>query len=204
MEVTMPEHSSVHPYLNWTKQRLDEMDAVLASLESKAGQVQAESKTRAEQLMVDLKKQRDAFQAIAEQQAKAGEAALQQAKAQLETQWNGFEDRLKAYFDAAGKQIDQQQTMFREVAAAQMKSWNEAAARFHGEASKTAAAKRAEFDAAIEKMRADAADTQARLQHAGKESWAALSAALAESRKAFDRANQQAWDAFKHAAPPKA
>ena len=30
----MPEHSSMHIYLNWTKERLDEMDAALASLEA--------------------------------------------------------------------------------------------------------------------------------------------------------------------------
>jgi ElaB/YqjD/DUF883 family membrane-anchored ribosome-binding protein len=200
----MPEHSSVHAYLNWTKQRLDEMDAVLASLESKAGQAQAESKIKAEQLVADLKKRRDEFQAMAEKQAKAGEATLQHAQAQLETQWDSFEDRLKAYFEAAGKHIDQQQATFREMAAAQLKSWREAAAKFHEEASKLAAAKRAEFDIAIQQMKADAANTEARLKQAGKESGAALNTALAESRKAFDRANQEAWDAFKRAASPKA
>ena len=35
----MPEHSSMHFYLNWTKERLDEMDATLASLEAKASQL---------------------------------------------------------------------------------------------------------------------------------------------------------------------
>jgi uncharacterized phage infection (PIP) family protein YhgE len=204
MEAIMPEHSSMHSYLNWTKQRIDEMDAVLASLESKAGQVQADSKVKADQLIADLKKRRDEFKATAETQAKAGEAAWQQAKTQLEARWNGFEDRLKSYFEATGKQVDQQQAIFREVVAAQLRSWNEAAARFHQEASGLAAAKRAEFDAAIQKMKADAADTEAQLQRAGKESWAALSAALAESRKAFDRANQQASDAFKRAASQKA
>ena len=46
----MPEQSSVHAYLNWTKQRIDEMDATLASLETKAGQVKAESKAKADQI----------------------------------------------------------------------------------------------------------------------------------------------------------
>jgi hypothetical protein len=32
----MPEQSSMHIYLNWTKERIDEMDAALASLEAKA------------------------------------------------------------------------------------------------------------------------------------------------------------------------
>ena len=42
----MPEQNSMHIYLNWTKQRLDEMDAALASLEAKAGQQKAEVKAK--------------------------------------------------------------------------------------------------------------------------------------------------------------
>jgi hypothetical protein len=40
MEVIMPAHSSMHFYLNWAKERIDEMDAVLASFETKASEVQ--------------------------------------------------------------------------------------------------------------------------------------------------------------------
>ena len=32
----MPEQSSLHVYLNWAKERIDEMDAALASFEAKA------------------------------------------------------------------------------------------------------------------------------------------------------------------------
>jgi hypothetical protein len=56
METIMAEQSSMHSYLNWAKQRIDEMDATLASLEAKAGQVQADSKVKANQLIADLKK----------------------------------------------------------------------------------------------------------------------------------------------------
>jgi hypothetical protein len=75
VEAMMPEQSSAHFYLNWTKERIDEMDATLASLEAKASQVQAGSKAKAEQLIADLKKRRDEFQAIAKKQAEAGEVA---------------------------------------------------------------------------------------------------------------------------------
>ena len=57
----MSEHSSMHFYLNWAKERIDEMDAALASFEIKAGDVKAESKVRAEQIIADLKKRRDEF-----------------------------------------------------------------------------------------------------------------------------------------------
>ena len=201
----MPAQSSMHFYLNWTKERIDEMDATLASLEAKASKVQADFKVKANQLIADLKKRRDEFQAAVKQQAEAGETGWDRTKAQLESQWNGFEAQVKTYIDTVGKHIEQQQATFRDVATAQVEAWREAADKFHDGATKLAAERRADIDAAVKQMKADASEAEARLQklkQAGSESWTALSAALTESRKAFDRANQAAWDAFKRAAPP--
>ena len=200
----MPEQSSAHAYLNWTKQRIDEMDATLASLEAKAAQMKADTKVRADQVIADLKKRRDAFQAEAKTQAQAGEAAVKTSQAQLESQWKAFEAQVNSYFETVGKQIEQQQATFRDVVAAQVKAWRAAADAFHGEAGKIAAARRADLDAAVKQMKADAAEAEGRLnklKQTGSESWASLSAALAESRKAFDRANQKAGDALKGAVP---
>ena len=202
----MQEHSSMHAYLNWTKQRIDEMDAALASLEAKVSQLKADSKAKADHLLADLKERQHEFQAKAKAQAQAGEATLQASKAQLESQWHGFETQLKTYIETVGKQVQQQQATFRDVATAQMKAWHEATDKLHNETAKIAAAKRADVDAAVKQMKADAAEAEARLhklKQAGSESWSALSAALTESRKAFDRANQKAWDALKRAAPSK-
>jgi hypothetical protein len=202
----MSEHSSMHFYLNWTKERLDEMDATLASLEAKASQQKVDAKTKADQLIVDLKKRRDEFQAGAKAQARANEAAWQAAKTQLESQWNSFEAQVKTYFDTVGKQIEQQQSTFRDIASAQVKAWREAADKLHEEATKVGTEKRANFDAAVKQMKVEATEAEARLQKlkkAGGESWAALGAALAESRKAFDQANQKACDAFKRAGSPR-
>lgn len=202
----MPQQSSMYLYLNWAKERIDEMDAALASLEAKASQVKADSKVKAEQTIADLKKRRDDFQACVKSQADAGEAAWARTRRQLESQWNGFEARVKTYFESAGKQIELQRATFGQVAAAQVKAWHEAADRLQDATSKLAAAKRSEIDAAVKQMKADATEAEARLQkmkQAGTESWTALSGALAETRKAFDQANRTAWDAFKRAAPPQ-
>jgi hypothetical protein len=206
MEAIMPEQSSMHFYLNWAKERIDEMDAALASLESKASQVRADSKVKANQLIADLQKRRDEFQEAVKKHAEASDAAWERTKVQLELQWNGFEAQVKTYIDSIGKQVEQQQATFRDVAAAQVKAWRGAADTIQDTATKFAADRRTNIDAAVKQMKADASGAEARLQKltpAGRESWTALSAALAESRKAFDRANQAAWDAFKRAAPPK-
>jgi len=126
----------MHIYLNWTKERLDEMDAALASFEAKASQQKADAKAKSDQLITDLKKRRDEFQAKAKAQAAAGEAAWQTAKTQLESQWHGFEAQVKTYFETVGKHVEQQQATFRGIATAQTKAWREAADNFHGAATK--------------------------------------------------------------------
>ena len=136
----MAEQSSMHFYLNWAKERIDAMDAALASFETKAGQVQAKVKTS--QLIVDLKNQRDAFQETVKQQAKAGEVAWERTKTQLQPQWNSFEAQVKPYIDTASKQIEQQKLVFRDVATAQAKTWRETADKINDAATKFAAARR--------------------------------------------------------------
>ncbi|WP_050419289.1 hypothetical protein [Bradyrhizobium tropiciagri] len=197
----MSEQSSMHFYLNWAKERIDEMDAALASFEIKAGEAKAESKV--DQIVADLKKRRDEFQTQMETQADAGDATWARAKTELEKRWNGFEAQIKTYFESAGKQIEQQKATFKQVAAAQAKAWGEAADKFHEAAGKAAVAHTGDFDAVLKQMKSDASEAEARLQklkQAGSESWSVLSAALAESRKAFDHANKAAWDALKGSA----
>ncbi|GMO40127.1 hypothetical protein TM233_57750 [Bradyrhizobium sp. TM233] len=204
METAMSQQSSMHFYLNWAKERIDEMDAALASFEVKAGQAKAESKVKTDQLLSDLTTRRDAFRAMLKTQAEAGEAAWTDAKADLEKQWAGFEAQVKTHFEGAGKQFEQQQATFKDVAAAQAKAWREAADKFRDAASKVASARTVDVDAALKQMKSDASEAEARLQklkQAGSESWSVLSAALAESRKAFDQANQAAWDALKGGGP---
>ena len=201
----MTEQSSVHFYLNWAKERIDEMDAALASFEIKASQVTSESKAKADQLIEDLKNRRSEFAASVKKQAEAGEAAWARTRADLEAQWSQFQAQVQSYVETAGKQIEQQQATFRDVAAAQMKAWREAADKFSEAASKVATERRADFDAALNQMKSDASEAEARFQklrQAGGQTWSALNAALDESRKAFDKANQAAWDAFRRAVPP--
>lgn len=198
----MSKQSTLHPCLNWAKERLDEMDATLASLEAKVSDQRADAEAMASQLIADLKKRRDEFEVAAKAQADAGEAAWQAAKSQMELQWKGFEAQVEAYFKTVGIQVERQQATFRDIAAAQVKAWREMTDKFNDAVTKLAAEKRANVDLAINQMKSDAEQAEVRLQklrQAGSESWTALGGALAESRKSFDQANQKAWDAFKRA-----
>jgi hypothetical protein len=90
---------ALHVYLNWAKERIDEMDAALASFEAKASQTKADLRPRVDQLIVDLKKRRDEFQASLQTVAEASEATWARTRADMEAQWNDFEAQVKTYFE---------------------------------------------------------------------------------------------------------
>lgn len=199
----MVTQSTTHFYINWAKERLDEMDAILTSLEGKAGVVQADARDMANNALADLRKSRNGFRDTVKKQAEASEAAWISAKAKLEHEWNSFEAGVRKYVESFGKQIEDQQATFTLQAEAQLKAWREAADKLGGDAKKFATERRAEIDAAVKRMSVDAAAAEEKLEklnQAGTESWSSLMAALTETRAAFDRANQAAWEAFKRVA----
>jgi hypothetical protein len=199
----MVTQSNTHFYVNWAKERLDEMDAILTSLEGKAAVVQADARDKANKALADLAKTRDGFRDTFKKQAEANEAAWTSAMAKLQTEWNSFETELEKYIGSFGKQIEHQQAIFQLQAAAQLKAWREAADKLGSDAKKFAAERRTDIDAAVKRMSADAAAAEEKLQklsQAGTQSWSSLMAALTETRAAFDRANQAAREAFKRAA----
>ena len=198
----MTTQSSIHSYLNWAKGRIDEMDAALASLDSRASEVKAEARVKANQIRADLSKKRDEFRDVVKKQAEANEASWIKAKTQLESDWNAFEAEVKKYVESFGDQIELQQATFKLQADAQLKAWREAAGKFRSAGKQFTAERRAEIDAGAKRMEADAAVAQEklhRLNQAGAQSWSALMAALKETRASFDRANQAAQEAFKKA-----
>ena len=198
----MSAQSSVHFYLNWAKERLDEMDATLAVLDGQIAKMQADTRAKAQQFVAELRARRDEFDSALKKQAQAGEAAWETAKTRLEADWKEFQGLLKEYSETVGEHIDQQRAMFESQVNAQLKAWRETADQLNVAARAFASESRREVDTAITRMKADASAAEqklANLTQAGNESWSALSAALAETRASFDRANQAARDALKRA-----
>ena len=199
----MAKHSAVYFYLNWAKERIDEMDAILASLEGNVAEVHADARAKANQALADMRKKRDDFRDTLKKHADADEAAWIREKARLQSEWNTFETDVKKYVESAVKQIEQQQMAFKRQADAQVKAWRQAAEDIRTGANEFAAGRRSEIETAVKQMEVDAAEAEEKLQkvnEAGKQSWSALMTALAETRAAFDRANQAAQEAFKRAA----
>jgi hypothetical protein len=198
----MPTQSGIHFYLNWAKERLGEMDAMLTSLEDKAGGVQAEFRDTAGKVLADLRKKRDDFRETVRKHAEANEAVWISTKTTLESEWSAFEAEVTKYVEGFGKRIEQQQATFKLQSAAQLNAWREAASQFGSKAQEFAAGRRVEIDSVLKRMSAEAAMAEEQLKklnQAGTQSWSALMAALTETRAVFDRANQAAREAFKRA-----
>ncbi|MBX9711104.1 MAG: hypothetical protein K2X60_08725, partial [Xanthobacteraceae bacterium] len=160
----MPVQNSIHLYLNWAKERIDEMDATLTSLASKVSDVEADLRAKADKALADLEKRRDDFRDTVKKQAEAGEAAWVKTKALLESDWNAFEAEVKKYVESFGKQIEQQQATFALQSAAQLKAWHETADKFTGAAVDFAADRRDEIDAIVKRMKGDAEAAEQKFQ----------------------------------------
>ena len=196
----MSDQSRMHPYLDWAKARIDEMDATLASIERQFGKMEADTQVKVEGLLTAMRNEREAFVENMKKQTRATEANFAGAKDNMEAHWNAFEVKLQKYIDDAGKQIEQGRATFQARAAAQMKTWQSLVEKIREEARHYTADQRAKIEAAVSPMRADAKAAEARIQklsNAGTESWFAFKTALAETRAAFDKASQVAHDAIK-------
>jgi hypothetical protein len=192
----------MHVYLNWAKERLDEMDATLALFESKVGALQGDARVKAERAIADMRAKRDAFRETIKKEGEMSEADWNRAKKSLETDWSAFEASVQKYIDAAGLQVEQQKAAFQVRADAQRKAWREAIDKLENTTAGFAADRKAEVESAVKRMKAESVAAEAKLDklsRAKSESWSAFKKALGETRTAFDHANQQAYDAFKRA-----
>ena len=198
----MSGQDNTHFFVNWAKERLDEMDATLTSLEGRAAEVQADARDKASKALDELRRNRDGFRDAVKKQAEASEAAWTGAKTRLEADWKAFETDVNKYVESYGKQLELQQATFKLQAAAQLNAWRDAADKLAAAAGEFASERRDEMEANVKRMKADAVAAEEKLQklnQAGNQSWSALTAALTETRAVFDRANQTAREAFKRA-----
>jgi hypothetical protein len=196
----MSSQSTIHPYLDWAKERLDEIDATLASFEHSAKKLQADARTKAEKAMTDMRTARDDFQKSIKEQGQASEAAVASSKKALEKQFTAFEAAVPAFLEATGQHVKEVEAAFRARAEAQRKAWQEAIDKLHKSAKSFADNRRDEIEAAVKHMKVEADAAKTKLDKAGGESWAAMKTALTETRTALDKAQQAVHESLKRVA----
>lgn len=198
----MTKESKVHPYIEWAKSRLDEMDATLSTLQGKVEELGEDAQVKAKEALTDMEAQRDAFKAFLDKNLESAESVWDAQSAKLKEDWKAFEDEVETYVKSTKNNAEQYEAAFKARADAQVKAWQEMMNNAFAAAAKFPEERKAEFDDAVTKMKseADAAENRlAAMKKAGQESWSALDAALSESRKAFDKASEDMQKAFKRA-----
>ncbi len=190
---------TAHPHLAWAMWGLDEMEATVASIESRL-HGRADVHPEAHSAVAEMRSARDAFRTSIEEHAHADETAFARTKATLEGQWAVFEDSVKDYLQTVGKQVTEQETVFRARADAQNKAWQHAIDKLHESAANLAADSRGDLEAAVKRLEAEANAAKARLDRlnqAEDASWEAMKSALMETRATLGRTHQAVLDAFK-------
>ena len=173
LEAIMAEQSSMHFYLNWAKERIDRIDAALASLEVKAGQTQADWKVKANQLIAELEIERDEFQATVKKQVEASEAVWERTKAHVGTPVEQLRSASETLHRHCRQAISSSRRSYSATSPPLRRrrgaKWPD---KFYDAATKFAAERRAEIEAAVKQMRANAeADARLRkLKQAGSAS----------------------------------
>lgn len=199
----MSSQSTVQPYLGWLKERLNEIDATLASFEQSAKKLQADARPKAEKAIADIRAARDDFRNSVKEYGEASEQAFAGAKKALEARWTAFEAAVPAFLEAAGQQAKEIEAAFRARAEAQRKAWHEAIEQLNKSAKAFSDKRREEIETAVKHMKGEADAANARLEKldkAGGESWAALKTALTETRVALDKAHQSVHESLKRVA----
>jgi len=193
---------NTHPHLAWAMWGLDEIEATLASIEGRLHS-RASVHPKVESAVVDVRMARDAFHKSIGEHAHVNEVALARWKVDLERQWAAFEDSVQNYLDTVGRQVGEQETVFRARADAQSKAWLQAIDNLHKSATRVVVDSRSNIETAVKHLESEADAAKVKLDKLNKAegaSWAAMRSALAETRTALDHAHRSVLDALERSA----
>lgn len=190
-----PLQDSVNVFVDWAKARLDEMSANAATLQDNLDKLDATSRSQAEQAVSQLKEWIQQGQNDVKTAQDQGQAAVAQAKADMEALWRKFQTGSGNWAEL----VEDQQSLFQARAQAQVQAWQDAAntymQRLNNVQEKNRAqaeAQVAEFKAQAQKAQADLNSKVAEFTKAGQTSWTAMSHALDQSREAFTKSMETA------------
>jgi hypothetical protein len=198
-EREMNQTSRIHPFVVWSKNRLDEMEAAVLEAENDANKAEQRIKADIAATLAKARQIRDSFkatmQASIEELENKGDGAIKSAKQQLERDWQEFEKAM----DTAVVHLNNAGEEFEARAAAQLNSWQETIQRCNNVATGIAVEGKESFNAAIKRMqeRAQQGKEQlAEVRQAASTSSEGYRRALKKSREAFDEAFESAKSAF--------
>jgi len=198
----MVDQPLLHETIAWLKQRLDELDVVIAEVEKSTKTLTENARKEAEQAAVRLRESRLRLEKQYESllaRAETLQQSVTDAQKSFETEWVEVESAFQSFLSSAK---DAQQTARDVVAArarAQRQSWEASLNDLRRQGSEAVEKARGEFDGVLKKLSERAEKLQNSIGEAkgvGDESWKALKSGLAEAKEVHDRMMRKVKEAF--------
>lgn len=198
----MTEHDSAHQTVAWARQRLDEVDAIITSLESSAQQLREKAGDDVQAALARLQQSRAAIQGYSDSLRDEADVARQHTSetlVKIEAEWLEVESTFQSFLSTTRDHAETVRNVLAARAAAQRKSWENTLRGFGEQAQETAEKARKDFDDVYRRLSSEVEKVQARIgdaRGAGDESWKALKAGLAEVRDVQSQTIQKIKTAF--------
>ena len=195
----MNQTSRIQPFVVWSKNRLDEMEAAVLKAENDAGKAEQRMKADIAATLAKAKQTRNRFKAAIqtgiEELEHSGEGAIQSAKQQLERDWEEFGKAM----DAAVVQLNNAGKEYEARAATQLNRWQQTIHKCNKAVAVITVELKKSFNAAIKRMQEKSLQGKAQfdeVRQAASTSSEGYRQALQQSCEAFDEAYESAKSAF--------
>jgi hypothetical protein len=186
------EPSLARQAIEWSQDRLAELDATIAVLEQHAAKLQGDARARAEAALKELRDKRDAYRAQADDavaNAKTWtDAQVVEARKSLDQRWAAFQTARDEYLEAAKADLATRRAVLEAELEARQKAWQKSIDELRAEAGKLAAEQKAAIDARIAALRAQVDEAKARIgriQDASGEAWETAKKSYADAQQLF-------------------
>lgn len=200
------QRSSARQAMEWSRDRLSELDAAIAVLEQDAAKLQGDGRARAEAALKELRETREAYRIKADDaMANARtwtDAQVADARKSLDENWAAFEAKLDAYLDKIEADLATRRAVLEAEFEARQRAWQRSIDELRAEADKLVAKEKADIETRISVLKAQADQAKARvgrLQEASRGAWETAKRSYADTQKLFfdtyDSIRKSIWDA---------
>ena len=192
-EMTMTNQSAAHQGIAWSKQKLDDIDAMLAQMEKSAVTLKGNARQAADKARSRIEAARHKLHARTEKlRSEAGDVkdAVLDVQSDFEDEWIEVETAFQSYLVAVADRADAVRDALAARAKAQRKSWQDGLNEIRTSAEAAVAAGLDDVDAAIRRASEEAEKLQKKagqIPSVGEESWKAIRDGLDEARAVHDR-----------------
>jgi hypothetical protein len=189
----MSKQTHVDEYLEWSKQKLGEIETTLASLDGSVETLKHDARTEADRAIARIRTARDAFKAKVDavrSDAAATKVITDDAYATIDAEWTEVELAFKDFLAAAADQASVVKKALTDRAKAQRQSWQSSLQAIRATALAAIDHASSEADTAIRRLAAETEKAEAKLgkvSAVGDESWKAIKNGLDEAISVYDR-----------------